>query len=316
VQQGQEVTIQSEATDDRGVIRVELWVDGILVRSDASPQANGHTPFIAGQPWRADTQGSHAVVSKAYDAEGQVADSPVLILTVAAPGSTPAGPTAEPTLEATAEAATDSPTLPPTLRPPPSTDTPTATPTHTATPTRTPTATPACSADVDPTLANAWSQALLGCPTGPSAIVWSAWEPFQRGNMFWRQDTDWAYVLNWQNGTDPNAGDWLTGGNPWKWDGSFPDGHGLAPPAGLYEPIRGFGYVWYNFLGGPGSSLGWATDVEKGVCARIQGFETGNIVRSTKVGSCDGNFNRGQEPSFSHFLVAMYDDQSWKAFTP
>jgi hypothetical protein len=311
-QPGQDVVVQSQATDDRGVMRVELWVDGLLVRSDASPQPSGQTPFLVVQPWRAGGVGSHTLIARAYDADGGMSDSAPLLISVQEPGPTPVAATptstSEPTAEATAEPTVE--VLP--SPPPPATDTPAPT----RTPTRTPTATPACSAAVDPTLANAWSQARLGCPTGPAAIVWSAWEPFERGNMLWRQDTDWAYVLHWQNGSNPAAGDWMTGGNPWKWDGSFPDGHGLTPPPGLYEPIRGFGFVWYNYLGGPAAPIGWATDQEKGFCARIQAFEQGTIVRSTKLESCDGNFNRGREPTFNHFLWALYQDGSWQGFTP
>jgi len=49
---------------------------------------------------------------------------------------------------------------------------------------------------------------------------------------------------------------------------SFPEGARLTPPPGLFEPIRGFGFVWFEKLGGPASQLGWATDPEKGFCAR------------------------------------------------
>lgn len=315
---GQDVIVQSQATDDQGVMRVELWVDGVLVRSDASPQANGQSPFIVSQPWRAGGVGSHALISRAYDAAGGMSMSAPVIVVVVQPGPTPSvtPEAAEPTAEPTAEA------LPSPTQAAADTATPTAAATQapTATASRTPTATapatPACSRDVDASLIAAWSLASLGCPTGPAAIIWSAWQPFQHGDMFWRQDSDWAYALHWRNGNDPTRGDWSTGSNAWRWDGSFEDGHGLTPPPGLYEPIRGFGYVWYNFSGGPDSRLGWATDQEKGVCARIQAFDKGTIVRSTKVPECAGNFNRGQEPSFNHFLFALYTDGSWRMFTP
>jgi hypothetical protein len=38
VKAGETVAIQSSVTDVRGVTRIELWVDGSLVRSDDNPQ--------------------------------------------------------------------------------------------------------------------------------------------------------------------------------------------------------------------------------------------------------------------------------------
>jgi hypothetical protein len=104
--------------------------------------------------------------------------------------------------------------------------------------------------------------------------------------MLWRSDSDWAYAFNWQGGTDQNAGSWTTGGDAWKWDGSFPDGRGLTPPPGLFEPIRGFGFVWFTKLGGQASQVGWATDIEKGFCANLQPFEHGFIFHLSAVEQC------------------------------
>jgi len=209
-----------------------------------------------------------------------------------------------PTAAATAPAATDTPT-----------PTPTATPTHTPTPT-TPPVTPSCAIQVDAKLAAAWNRAAMGCPTGEATIVWSAWEPFQRGYMWWREDLDRAYALHWKGGTNPSLGEWQTGGDAWKWDGSFPDGRGLTPPAGLYEPVRGFGYVWYNFLGGPESPIGWATDTEKGFCARIQPFEKGLIFHSSTVEFCDPakQFNWATNPAFAPLFFAGYDSGTWQRY--
>lgn len=133
--------------------------------------------------------------------------------------------------------------------------------------------------------------------------------------MLWRSDNDWAYVLHWQNGSNPAAGDWATGGNAWRWDGSFPDGRGLTPPPGLLEPIRGFGYVWFNFLGGAASTIGWATDQEKGFCANLQPFDTGLIFHSSTVQFCqDELFNWATHPSFTPLFFTMRADGTWTRY--
>jgi eukaryotic-like serine/threonine-protein kinase len=211
------------------------------------------------------------------------------------------------------------PTLTATPTTPPS-QTPTASPTPTAsaTPTRTPTATPTtppCPVAVDGQLASAWDRARFGCALGSAAVVWAAWEPFERGTMLWRGDTDQVLLFYFQDGTNPGAGRWQLTPDSWRWDGSYPDGVGLTPPPGLYEPVRGFGYLWRNFLGGPDSEIGWARDVEKGFCAKIQTFERGVIFRSSTVQFCqDELYNWATHPSFSPLFFALYPDNTWRRF--
>jgi hypothetical protein len=237
----------------------------------------------------------------------------------------------------TAQAQPSATEVPPTPSPVPPTDTstpvpptptltrtpthiPTAsrTPTFTPTATRTPTVTPsptACSIAVDAQLAPVWDRLKLGCPVADATVIWSAWEPFQHGYLFWRSDQDWTYELYWQRGTDDTTGDWVTGGDVWKWDGSFPDGRGLTPPPGLYEPIRGFGFVWYNFLGGPDSRIGWATEPEKGFCANLQRFQNGFLFHSSTVQYCEDElFNWATNPSFPPLIVALFGDGSWRRY--
>jgi len=167
---------------------------------------------------------------------------------------------------------------------------------------------------VDPQLAAGWDQTKLGCPTAKAAVIWAAWEPFQRGNMFWRNDLDWTYALEQRNGTDTGFGNWSTGKDAWKWDESFPEGRGLTPPPGLLEPVRGFGYAWYNFLSGPDSALGWATSQEKGFCANLQPFENGVIFHSSTVLYCqDQTYNwAAQDPSFTPLFFTLYADSTWE----
>jgi len=170
----------------------------------------------------------------------------------------------------------------------------------------------ACPVAVDSQLAAGWDQTRLGCPTAKAAVIWAAWEPFQRGEMFWRNDIDWIYELHWGNGTDAAQGDWSTGKDAWKWDESYPDGRGLKPPSGLVEPVRGFGYVWYEFLAGPDSAVGWATAQEMGFCASLQPFENGLIFHSSGQPCEAGMYNWAANPSFTPLFFTLYADGSWE----
>ena len=80
VKAGQTVAIQSSATDAKGVTRVELWVDGSLVRFDVDPQQQ--PTLSVTQEWTAAVLGSHSVVVKAYNATGRVSDPATVTVNV------------------------------------------------------------------------------------------------------------------------------------------------------------------------------------------------------------------------------------------
>ncbi len=218
-------------------------------------------------------------------------------------------PTAAPALP------TDSP-VPPSDTPVAASDTPTPTasprpPTDTPTPTSS--ATPACSIAVDPELAGAWDRSLLGCPTAGASVTWAAWETFERGAMFWRLDTDTVRVLYYGGGSNASAGDWTEITEPW--DQSNPEGIGLVPPAGLYEPVRGFGWVWREFVDGPTGPLGWAREEEKGFCAKVQPLENGLLMHSNRVEYCEDElYNWATNPTFAPLFYAFYEDGSWRKY--
>ncbi len=180
---------------------------------------------------------------------------------------------------------------------------PTFTPEPTATPQPTPT--PRCPIGVSPELAGGWDRATLGCPRGSAGVTWGAWEPFERGFMLWRQDTDMAAALF-------NTGRWLI--VPEKWDGSPPAQPSGSPPPGLVAPERGFGWVWGRYPE-VSNGLGWGTDKEKGFCALVQDFERGFLLRSRPGPPCDGSqFNWANDPSFRQFAISAADGGSWTGF--
>ena len=95
VKAGETIVIQSNATDVKGVTRIELWVDGSLVRSDDNPQQQ--PTFGVTQEWTAAVLGSHSVTVKAYNAAGRVSDPATVTVnvveevTAATPATLPPG---------------------------------------------------------------------------------------------------------------------------------------------------------------------------------------------------------------------------------
>jgi hypothetical protein len=147
------------------------------------------------------------------------------------------------------------------------------------------------------------------------STVWAAWQPFENGYMGWRSDTDGVYILNFRGGGIVNAGQWQETPDEWRWPTTEPASAALSPPAGLFEPVRGFGWLWRTHLGGPDSQIGWATDNEKGFCVTIQSFEQGILFRSDTVEFCkDESFNWATHPSFTPLLFALYGDGTWRRY--
>jgi len=280
----------SRRTRVAGLIAVGLVTLLLLTSCAAPPAVNVEaTAQSLARLWVAQT----AEAQSAAQAAPTATDTPVPAV------STP------PATEIPAPASTDTPTVMPT-RPPATTVAASPVPGLTPGPAA------ACPVAVDPQLAAGWDQTRLGCPTAKSSVIWAAWEPFQRGDMFWRNDIDWIYELHWGNGTDAARGDWSTGKDAWKWDESYPDGRGLTPPSGLVEPVRGFGYVWYEFLAGPDSAVGWATAQEMGFCASLQPFENGLIFHSSGQPCEAGMYNWAANPSFTPLFFTLYADGSWE----
>ncbi|HWP45508.1 MAG TPA: Ig-like domain-containing protein, partial [Blastocatellia bacterium] len=69
---GSKVSITVNATDDRAVVKVDLYIDGILL--DSSTQS----PFSFRWDTRRVPRGQHTIHCQAYDAAGNVGTSPVV----------------------------------------------------------------------------------------------------------------------------------------------------------------------------------------------------------------------------------------------
>jgi Tol biopolymer transport system component len=109
---GQEVLIDSTVTAAAGVDRVDLSVDGQVVRHD-SPPDEGPTTFRVVQPWTPMAEGQVTIAVVAYDVNGATGQATITLQVVASggvvptagPGSAvPPGPTETPPPPVTTEA--------------------------------------------------------------------------------------------------------------------------------------------------------------------------------------------------------------------
>ena len=80
--------------------------------------------------------------------------------------------------------------------------------------------------------------------------------------MIWRGDDHTILVLL-------DNGAWQRFDDRWQ-EGQPAADPGLAPPAGLLQPVRGFGKVWREQLGGPNAATGWATRPEEAMAGTVQ----------------------------------------------
>lgn len=113
----------------------------------------------------------------------------------------------------------------------------------------------------------------IGCPVGapPQAVQLSgAGQAFEHGGMAWiGQSPAQIYVL-FADGSFQRFNDTFQ-------SGVDPDSGGLTPPAGLLEPVRGFGKVWRE-SSVVQTGLGWATAPEVSTPAALQEFNQGLMM--------------------------------------
>jgi hypothetical protein len=120
-----------------------------------------------------------------------------------------------------------------------------------------------CPFTIDPTLSVAQT---LGCPLEAANQPTLIMQRFERGRMFWR-DTRQIIVIS-DTGQFWRVAD--------SWDESQPsDDPSLTPPAGLNQPVRGFGLVWRNDSNVQ-SALGWAVGPEFPLASTWQEFQNGS----------------------------------------
>ncbi len=110
---------------------------------------------------------------------------------------------------------------------------------------------------------------LLPCPAGPPVSTAASEQVFEHGRMIWLGGTNTILVL-FGDGLPPNGPGLPPSGYasfPDTWTQAEPESDpALTPPAGLFQPVRGFGKVWRGELV-PGQTvrdaLGWALAPEQ-----------------------------------------------------
>ena len=134
----------------------------------------------------------------------------------------------------------------------------------------------------------------LGCPVEVEKSTWSAEQTFVNGYMFWRGDLTTIYTL-FSDGKFQTFLDSWTSAEP-EWDPT------IVPPAGYYQPKRGFGKVWREGVVPPSTpvrtKLSWATAEERGLSMSWQVYAGGMMVWSNTL----GNF------------VLYYDNYTWQHY--
>lgn len=76
--------VQATATDSRGVARMELWADGVLVSQQASPSPQGASPLLLNLSWTPTVPGSHVLEVRAYNTANQQSTPALATINVAA----------------------------------------------------------------------------------------------------------------------------------------------------------------------------------------------------------------------------------------
>lgn len=106
------------------------------------------------------------------------------------------------------------------------------------------------------------------CPLEAAVTSDAAYQPFERGYMFWLGVRDRIYALvqrdvsrEYYAFTDP-------------WEPGLPESDpNITPPPGYVQPVRGFGMVWrgeIDLTANLRELLGWGTQPEAGYPARFQ----------------------------------------------
>jgi hypothetical protein len=120
----------------------------------------------------------------------------------------------------------------------------------------------------------AQAKAMMRCPQGSMQSFNGVWQAFERGAMFWRESDKTIFVISDAATRQGQATDkWWHMPDTWA-DGEPESDPGLSPPAGLRQPVRGFGKVWQanGFVRG---AIGWAISDETPVSIAWQVFDGG-----------------------------------------
>jgi serine/threonine-protein kinase len=117
-----------------------------------------------------------------------------------------------------------------------------------------------------------------------------AQEAFERGFMFWREDTRQIHVLH-------SEGTWQVFADTWTPDQPLYSCPDVAPSESPPTPLSGFGKVWCERLGGPSAAIGWAKAAEEGYTGAAMEFERGLMLWSK-----------------DRIIYVLFGDGTWREF--
>ena len=102
------------------------------------------------------------------------------------------------------------------------------------------------------------------CAASSVDITQGVYQPFVGGFMVWIASRDMIYVFY----NDANSPRWSAYLDTWQ-PGMAEQDDSLIPPAGLFQPVRGFGRIWRD-QPGIRDRVGWATASESSFQAAFQ----------------------------------------------
>jgi len=108
-----------------------------------------------------------------------------------------------------------------------------------------------------------------GCPAFAATLEPMAAERFEHGVMIWESSNHQITILF----GDQAVPRWESLNDTWA-QGQPENDPNLTPPAGLFQPVRGFGLIWRGSDPGSGQTmrarLGWAIEAEAGLTGAFQ----------------------------------------------
>lgn len=137
------------------------------------------------------------------------------------------------------------------------------------------------------------------CPSTPPAPTFQVEQRFERGFMIWLEVTREIYIV-YNDGQTPAwllVPDTFVEGDPERDDN-------IIPPAGLLQPIRGFGKIWRENQR-TRERLGWALQPEFGYDGLTQSSGTTDATRATYLRAAEGDI-----------LELLAGGQSWQFIAP
>jgi len=143
--------------------------------------------------------------------------------------------------------------------------------------------------------------AALGCPLGPAETIFMAYQPFEQGMMFW-WSTGEIQALSIQPVSGVSRPFWRVA-DQWQ-EGMPQDDPSMTVPAGLLQPIRGFGLAWRTNAQ-IRSALGWAVSGESGYTGTLQRF-SGGAAFTAPDGGVYVLIGDGAPGSASRYLGPLY----------